>query len=154
MGEEMNINIRKKKNEELNTDEINISIEYSTNTNIDKIIEHIKNYDDQKVLVRQNNEYLQIDFQDIIAFYSDKKDIYCRTKSGEYKIKNSLSRLENQANDFVRISKSCIINIKHLDSFDMGEMGSIVVKLDDGTEEIVSRRKVKEILRYIKERSI
>ena len=148
----MNINI--KKNEELNTDEINISIEYSTNTNIDKIIEHIKNYDDQKVLVRQNNEYLQIDFQDIIAFYSDKKDIYCRTKSGEYKIKNSLSRLENQANDFVRISKSCIINIKHLDSFDMGETGSIVVKLDDGTEEIVSRRKVKEILRYIKERSI
>ena len=150
----MNINIRKKKNEELNTDEINILIEYSTNTNIDKIIEHIKNYKDQKVLVRQNNEYLQIDFQDIIAFYSDKKDIYCRTKSGEYKIKNSLSRLENQANDFVRISKSCIINIKHLDSFDMGETGSIVVKLDDGTEEIVSRRKVKEILRYIKERSI
>ena len=150
----MNINIRKKKNEELNTDEINISIEYSTSTNIDKIVEHIKNYDDQKVLVRQNNEYLQIDFQDIIAFYSDKKDIYCRTESGEYKIKNSLSRLENQANDFVRISKSCIINIKHLDSFDMGETGSIVVKLDDGTEEIVSRRKVKEILRYIKERSI
>ncbi len=150
----MNINIRKKKNEELNTDEINISIEYSTSTNIDKIVEHIKNYDDQKVLVRQNNEYLQIDFQDIIAFYSDKKDIYCRTQSGEYKIKNSLSRLENQANDFVRISKSCIINIKHLDSFDMGETGSIVVKLDDGTEEIVSRRKVKEILRYIKERSI
>ena len=150
----MNINIKKKKNEELNIDEINIWIEYSTNTNIDKIIEHIKNYDDQKVLVRQNNEYLQIDFQDIIAFYSDKKDIYCRTESGEYKIKNSLSRLENQANDFVRISKSCIINIKHLDSFDMGETGSIVVKLDDGTEEIVSRRKVKEILRYIKERSI
>ncbi len=150
----MNINIKKKKNEELNTDEINIWVEYSTNTNIDKIIEHIKNYDDQKVLVRQNNEYLQIDFQDIIAFYSDKKDIYCRTESGEYKIKNSLSRLENQANDFVRISKSCIINIKHLDSFDMGETGSIVVKLDDGTEEIVSRRKVKEILRYIKERSI
>ena len=115
---------------------------------------YVENYDDQKVLVRQNNEYLQIDFQDIIAFYSDKKDIYCRTKSGEYKIKNSLSRLENQANDFVRISKSCIINIKHLDSFDMGETGSIVVKLDDGTEEIVSRRKVKEILRYIKERSI
>ena len=150
----MNINIKKKKNEELNNDEINVLVEYSTDTNIEKIIEHIKNYNDQKVLVRQNNEYVQIDFQDIIVFHSNKKDIYCRTKSGEYKIKNSLTKLENQVNDFVRISKSCIINIKHLDSFDIGETGAIVVKLDDGTKETISRRKVKEILKYIKERSI
>ena len=44
--------------------------------------------------------------------------------------------------------------MKHLDSFDMGKTGVIIVKLDDGTEEIVSRRKIKEILKYIKERSI
>ena len=65
-----------------------------------------------------------------------------------------MSKLENQEDEFVRISKSCIININHLDSFDMGETGVIVVKLDNGTEEIVSRRKVKEILKYIKERGI
>ncbi len=146
----MNINIKKKKNEELNNDEINVLVEYSTDTNIEKIIEHIKNYNDQKVLVRQNNEYVQIDFKDIIVFYSNKKDIYCRTKIGEYKIKHSLSKLENQTNDLVRISKSCIINIKHLDSFDIGKTGAIVVKLDDGTKETISRRKVKEILKYIK----
>ena len=44
--------------------------------------------------------------------------------------------------------------MKYLDSFDMGETGIIVVKLKDKTEEIVSRRRVKEILKYIKERSI
>lgn len=150
----MNIRIRKKENGELKNNEINILVEYSTCTDIDKIIEHIKNYNDHKALVRKNNEYVQIDFQDIIVFYSDKKDIYCRTRNGEYRIKQPLSKLENQEDDFVRISKSCIININHLDSFDMGETGVIVVKLDDGTEEIVSRRKVKEILKYIKERGI
>lgn len=154
MERKMNINLKKKINKELNDDEINILIEHSANTNIDKVIEHIKNYENQNVLVRQNNEYIEIDFHDIIVFYSDKRDIYCRTKIGKYKIKNSLTALENLTNDFVRISKSCIINIKHLESFDMGETGIIVVKLDDGTEEVVSRRKVKEILRYIKERSI
>ena len=136
----MIVNINKKMDEKLNKDEINISIEYSAYTNIDNVIEYIKNYDEKKVLVRQNNEYLQIDFQDIIAFYSDKKNIFCRTKKGEYKIRNSLRNFENLEEDFIRISKSCIINMKHLDSFDMGKTGVIIVKLDDGTEEIVIKK--------------
>ena len=150
----MNINVNKKKNEELEKNEINVFLEYPEDINIDNFIKYIKKYDTQKVLVKQDNEYIQIDYQDIILFYSDKKYIYCKTKNKEYKINNSLSKIENEENDFIRISKSCMINIKYLDSFDMGETGIIVVKLKDGTEEIVSRRRVKEILKYIKERSI
>ena len=150
----MNININKKQNKNLEKNEVNVFLEYSEDINIDNFIKYIEKYDNQKVLVKQNNEYIQIDYQDIILFHSDKKYIYCKTKNGEYKINNSLSRIENEENDFVRISKSCIINIKYLDSFDMGETGIIVVKLKDKTEEIVSRRRVKEILKYIKERSI
>ena len=150
----MNINVNKKKNEELEKNEINVFLEYPEDINIDNFVKYIKKYDTQKILVKQDNEYIQIDYQDIILFYSDKKYIYCKTKNGEYKINTSLSRIENEKNDFIRISKSCMINIKYLDSFDMGETGIIVVKLKDGTEEIVSRRRVKEILKYIKERSI
>ena len=150
----MNINVNKKKNEELEKNEINVFLEYPEDINIDNFVKYIKKYDTQKILVKQDNEYIQIDYQDIILFYSDKKYIYCKTKNGEYKINTSLSKIENEENDFIRISKSCMINIKYLDSFDMGETGIIVVKLKDGTEEIVSRRRVKEILKYIKERSI
>ena len=150
----MNINVNKKKNEELEKNEINVFLEYPEDINIDNFVKYIKKYDTQKILVKQDNEYIQIDYQDIILFYSDKKYIYCKTKNGEYKVNTSLSKIENEENDFIRISKSCMINIKYLDSFDMGETGIIVVKLKDGTEEIVSRRRVKEILKYIKERSI
>lgn len=150
----MNINVNKKKNEELEKNEINVFLEYPEDINIDNFVKYIKKYDTQKILVKQDNEYIQIDYQDIILFYSDKKYIYCKTKNGEYKVNTSLSKVENEENDFIRISKSCIINIKYLDRFDMGETGIIVVKLKDGTEEIVSRRRVKEILKYIKERSI
>ena len=137
----MNININKKQNKNLEKNEVNVFLEYPEEINIDNFIKYIKKYDNQKVLVKQNNEYIQIDYQD-------------KTKNGEYKVNNSLSKIENEENDFVRISKSCIINMKYLDSFDMGGTGIIVVKLKDKTEEIVSRRRVKEILKYIKERSI
>ena len=150
----MNININKKQNKNLEKNEVNVFLEYPEEINIDNFIKYIEKYDNQKVLVKQNNEYIQIDYQDIILFHSDKKYIYCKTKNGEYKVNNSLSKIEKEENDFVRISKSCIINMKYLDSFDMGETGIIVVKLKDKTEEIVSRRRVKEILKYIKERSI
>lgn len=150
----MNINVNKKKNEELEKNEINVFLEYPEDINIDNFVKYIKKYDTQKILVKQDNEYIQIDYQDIILFYSDKKYIYCKTKNKEYKINNSLSKIENEENNFIRISKSCIINIQYIDSFDMGKTGIIVVKLKDGTEEIVSRRRVKEILKYIKERSI
>lgn len=150
----MKITIHKKDNNKLEKEQINITIEYAPETNIENFINYIKEYDTKKILIRKDNEYFQADLDDIIIFYSDKKNNYCKIKKETYKINYALNKLENQKNNFIRISKSCIINIKHLDSFDMGETGTIIVRLDDGTEEIVSRRRVKEILKYIKERSI
>ena len=150
----MKITIYKKDNNELDKKQINITIESSSDINIDNFINYIKEYDTKKILVRKDNEYFQVNLNDIIIFYSDKKNNYCKIKNEKYKINYSLNKLENEKNDFVRISKSCIINMKHIDSFDMGKTGIIIVKLDDGTEEMVSRRRVKEILKYIKERSI
>ena len=96
----------------------------------------------------------KINIKDIILFYSDKKNNYCRTKDGEYKVKNKLYELEKQSYNFVRISKSCIVNIEHVKSFDVKQTGTIIVKLDDNTTEIVSRRKIKDVMNYLEERSI
>ena len=149
----MRLNVNKIKNKTLSEDEIKITIEYSENNDIENFVEYINEYEKKIVVVRQNNELTQIDFQDIILFSSDKRNVYCKTKNGEYKIKNTLYELE-QNREFIRISRSCIINIKHLKSFDIGETGKLVAKLDDGSKEVVSRRKVKEIMNYIEERSI
>ena len=149
----MKLTINKIKNESLNKDEIKITIEHSQNNDIENFIEYINEYEKKMVVVRQDNELLRIDFQDIILFSSDKRNVYCKTKEKEYKVKNTLYELE-QNREFIRISRSCIININHLKSFDIGETGKLVAKLDDGSKEIVSRRKVKEIMKYIEERSI
>ena len=137
-----------------NKNEINILIEKTDEININDFTNYINKYNEKKIIVSQDNEKLQIDFQDIILFYSDKKYNYCKTKKGEYKIKNRLYEIENYREDLIRISKSCIININHVISFDMGETGKIVVKLDDNTKEVVSRRKIKDVINFLDERGI
>lgn len=149
----MNINIKQKQSNNLNNEQANIYIEYSSDIDIENMIDYINKYNKQ-VVVRQDNELFKINIKDIILFYSDKKNNYCRTKDGEYKVKNKLYELEKQSYNFVRISKSCIVNIEHVKSFDVKQTGTIIVKLDDNTTEIVSRRKIKDVMNYLEERSI
>ena len=54
---------------------INILIEDSDNLDINEFKEYINRYNERKVVVSQDNELLQINLQDIILFYSDKKII-------------------------------------------------------------------------------
>ena len=150
----MEIKINEKINEKLENDKINICIEHTSKTETNDFIEYINKYEEKKILVKHDNEFIQIDYKDIILFYSNKKENFCKTKFREYKVKNTLYELEKKKNNFIRISKSCIVNIEHINKFDMGLTGVIIVKLDNGNEEIVSRRRAKEILKFIKERSI
>lgn len=136
--------------------DINIIIESKdVDQETQKIIDYIKQYNDKranKILVIDENIVKEIDYSDIILFYGEEKNNYCRTKGKTYKIKSKLYEIENANNDFVRISKKCIVNINHVKNFDMGER--IIVRLDDGTEEKVSRRRIKSLMQFLKERRI
>ena len=44
--------------------------------------------------------------------------------------------------------------MKHIEKFDISETGKIVVKLDDCTEQVVSRRKTGNIMKYLDDRRI
>ena len=89
------------------------------------------------------HELIQILYRDIVKIYSDGKYNYCKTKENKYKIKGKLYELEELDDNFIRISKKCIVNIIHVKIFDIGETGKIIIRLDDDTEEIVSRRKMR-----------
>lgn len=154
----MKINLFSKTNEDVSNDEIDITVEFSVqNDKIENFIKYINNYNidsTRKIIVTKNYELVEINYEDIILFYSDKKNNYCRTKDGKYKIKSKLYELERMDVDFIRISKGCIINVNHVESFDISETGKIIVRLDDKTEEIVSRRKIRDVINYLDERGI
>lgn len=154
----MKINIIEKIDEKLKEDEIVVEIHSADNKqNLNEFIEYLNDYDSKynnKVVVMKDYELVEIKYKDIIVIYSDKKSNYCRTKNGTYKIKSKLYEIEEMDEDLIRISKSCITNVKHIDKFDISEIGKIVIKLDDGSEEVVSRRRTRQIMKYLEERSI
>ena len=154
----MNIKLIEKYDNTLNNNEINVTIEYSDRSDqIGNFIEHINNYtlnSSRKIMVNKDYELLEIAVKDVIMFYSCNKNNYCKTKDNEYRIKRKLYELERMDIDFIRISKSCIVNVNNVESFDIGESGKIVVKLTDKSQEIVSRRKIKDVMNYLDERSI
>ena len=143
----MNIHINRLVNNKLDNSEIRINIEYAEkNEDIKNLINHIQEYDKRKMVVFDGYNMIQINTEEIIYFYSDGNYNFCKTKEKEYRIKSKLYEIEKKSNDFLRISKSCIVNIKQVKSFDIGENRNIIVRFFDNSKQYVSRRKIKEVI--------
>lgn len=153
----MEVNL--KINEELEKNEIVVEIQYSSkNKYFQHFVDYINNYEldyrNKVIVLSDNYELVEVEYKDIIMFYSDKKYNYCKLKDRSYRVKSKLYELEEINADFIRISKNCIVNIKHVEMFDISKTGKIVVRLDDFTEQVVSRRKTKDIMKYLEDRRI
>lgn len=151
----MNFLIRKKKNLNLGGDDLIVTLEYlKENETTNELAEYIKNFDKNKIIAKKNNELVPIKRQNIIKFYSNGRYNYCKTNDNIYEIKSRLYEIEKSDNNFLRISKSCVINIRHIKCFDINTTGKMIIRFDDGTEEYVSRRKAREIYYFLDERRI
>ena len=108
-----------------------------------------------QIIAIQNNDIFIVNISDIIIFFSEEKNNYCKTKDGIFKIKEKLYYLEEilPSKDFIRISNSAIININQVKCFNTSIIGKLIVKFKDGSEESVSRRKTSEIMKFLKDRS-
>ena len=151
----MNFLIRKKKNLNLGGDDLIVTLEYlKENETTNELAEYIKNFDKNKIIAKRDNELVPIKRQNIIKFYSNGRYNYCTTNDNIYEIKSRLYEIEKSDNNFLRISKSCVINIRHIKCFDINTTGKMIIRFDDGTEEYVSRRKAREIYYFLDERRI
>lgn len=108
----------------------------------------------KQIVCDRNNEIYFIDINDVICFFSNSKTNFVRTFDGEYRIRHKLYELEEllDKKKFIRISKSCIININQVSCFDTSIIGTIVVKFKNKTQETVSKRNVAAIMKLLKER--
>lgn len=153
----MDINVKRKENNNLLDDEINIIIEYfKENKDIRELEKYIIRFEKRRkeIFAKKNNVLIPILKDNIIKIYSKGKSNYCKTLDGEYEIKSKLYEIQKMDENFMRISKSCIVNIKHIKCFDLSHTGRILIRFDDNTEEIVSRRKARDVLFYLDERRI
>ncbi len=79
---------------------------------------------------KKNTEYY-LSLSDIIFFDTDENFINAHTKDDIYKVKYKLYELEGMLpNEFIRVSKSTIINVNHVISVDKNITSSSVVGFD------------------------
>ena len=127
------------------------------NENIQNLTNYINRFElylSRKVFVNDNNKIVEIKAEDIVMFFSDKKNNYCKANGKTYRVKNRLYEIEKIDENFIRISKNCIINLEHVEYFDKNKTGKVVVIMDDKSEEYISRRRIGSIMRVLDERSI
>lgn len=92
-----------------------------------------------------------LELNDIFRIYSSNGKVYAETANGTFTLRLRLYEAEQRLDSqiFVRISNSEIINLKKVTIFDLSFVGTICVKLSNGTITYVSRRyvaKIKQIL--------
>ena len=115
------------------------------------IIESFSNSKKNLISYSDGKKYI-LSTNDILYFYSEGKKNYCKTENGIYQVKEKLYELENTLNNnFVRISSSCIINLNYIKCFESAFSRNIEVVFKDNSVQYVSRGKVKEVLKRIKE---
>lgn len=120
----MNIKINTKFSEQLNKDEYEITIiasEMSKELSI--IINNIQNLANKKISIitaEKDNKIYLLETEKVEKFYSKNQNVYCIYENKSYKIRKKLYELEDllDNNIFIRISNSCIINIKQIECFD------------------------------------
>ena len=108
----------------------------------------------EKIIGKQDDNIYIIDINDIFLFYSEDKNNFCKTKDGVFRIKEKLYYLEEvlPSNMYIRTSNSAIVNINKVKCFNTNMVGSILIKLINREEEYVSRRRIPEVMKFLKDR--
>lgn len=110
--------------------------------NISKAI-NILESDDQKdmLAVKKGSDITLLELKDIFMFRVEKKQVKVFTQNNEYIIKKPLYQLEESlTGDFVRISKTTIINLKKVERVAPSLKGMMFIQLKNGLKDNISRK--------------
>lgn len=152
----MDIKVRTNISKEFNDIEVDINAP-EKNEEVQRIENYLLNEKSKNIktiIGMQDNKIFIINIDEILLFFSEGKTNYCKTLKETYRVKEKLYFLEEalEKNKFIRISNSTIVNVKNIKCFDVSLVGKMVIKLKDGSEEVVSRRRIPEIMKFLRER--
>ena len=118
---------------------------------ITDIINKISIEDKFKIIGFIDTEVFILQTSDIWSFYIENNKVYAKTKDKLYKVKYRIYELEEMLKNtsFIRISNSEIINLKTIESLDLGSAGTVIFKFKDGSTTYASRRSISKIKNYL-----
>ena len=110
--------------------------------NISKAINILESEDQNDMIaVKRGSDITLFELKDIFMFRVEEKQVKVHTQDNEYVIKKPLYQVEETlTNDFVRISKTTIINLKKVERVAPSLKGMMFIQLKNGLKDNISRK--------------
>ena len=93
------------------------------------------------IAVKRGSDIAFLEFDEIFMFRVEDKQLKVFTKDDEYLIKKPLYQVEEQlSSDFVRISKTTIVNLRKIGRVAPSLKGMMFIELKNGLKDNISRK--------------
>jgi len=117
--------------------------------NIEKLLSRLAANPIKRLQVKVGDRIVLVDLKEVVFFEAKEKYTFLHTTDQEYIVEQTLAELESRldATEFVRIHRSTIVNVKHIQEMVKWFGGKLKVKLKDkkNTQLVVSRSYVDRI---------
>lgn len=110
--------------------------------NISKAINILESEDSNEMLaVKKGSDITLLEFKDIYMLRVEEKQVKVYTQSSTYLIKKPLYQVEETlTSNFVRISKTTIVNLKKIERVAPSLRGMMFIELKNGLKDNISRK--------------
>ena len=110
--------------------------------NVTKAISILESDDVNEILaVKKGSDIALLEFGEVYMLRVEDKQVKVYTENGEYLIKKPLYQVEETlSSDFVRISKTTIINLKKVERVAPSLKGMMFIQLKNGLKDNISRK--------------
>lgn len=119
--------------------------------NITKAMSILESDDSNEMLaVKRGSDIALLEFSEIFMFRVEDKQVNVYTENQEYIIKKPLYQVEEAlTSDFVRISKTTIVNLKKIKRVAPSLKGMMFIELKNGLKDNISRKYLSEFKRAL-----
>ena len=110
--------------------------------NVTKAISILESDDSNEMLaVKNGSDIALLEFGDVFMFRVEDKQVKVYTENSDYLIKKPLYQVEETLNnDFVRISKTTIVNMRKIERVAPSLKGMMFIQLKNGLKDNISRK--------------
>ena len=101
---------------------------------------------DNEIYGYKDKDAVKLYLSEIFCFTIEDNHVVAILEKEKYFLKKRLYAIEENLNDsFLKINQSTIINIKKIKRFKASFVGSLMVELENGYKDFVSRRQLKKV---------
>ncbi len=114
--------------------------------NITKAMSILESDDSNDMLaVKKGSDIALLEYDDVYMFRVEDKQVKVYAENSEYLIKKALYQVEeNLPSDFVRISKTTIVNLRKVERVAPSLKGMMFIQLKNGLKDNISRKYLPE----------